>query len=70
LSDPTDIDDVEWLEDVDGEDVGVDADNVADRSTVIGDEAVDAVVDEVAVLDVLGTNGSGSRRMPPESTQK
>jgi hypothetical protein len=61
---------VERREDVDGEDVGVAADNVADRSTVIGDEPVDATVDEVAVLDVLGANGSCSRRMPQESTQK
>jgi hypothetical protein len=61
---------VERREDVDGEDVGVDTNNVADRSTVIGDEAVDAAVDEAAVLDVLGENGSASRRMPPELTQK
>ena len=60
---------MERREDVDGEDVGVDADNAADRSTVIGDEAVDAAVDEVAVFDVLGANGSGSRRMPSASTQ-
>jgi hypothetical protein len=64
-----DIDDVAQREDVDSEDVGVDAHNVADRSTVIGDEAVDAPIDEATVLDVLGANGSGSRRMPSASTQ-
>jgi hypothetical protein len=57
---------VERRGDVDGEDVGVSA---ADRLIVNGDEAVDAGVEEVAVLDALGANGSGSRRMPPESTQ-
>jgi hypothetical protein len=58
---------VERREDVGGEDVGVDADNVVDRSTVIGDEAVDTAVDETTFLDV---NGSGSRRMPSASTQE
>jgi hypothetical protein len=36
---------VEQREDVDGEDVGVDDDIVADRSTMIRDESVNAVVD-------------------------
>jgi hypothetical protein len=67
-SDPTNIDDVERPEYVDGEDVGFDADNIVDRSTMIGDEAV-AAVDETTVLDVLGANGSANRRIPSSSTQ-
>jgi hypothetical protein len=53
---------VERRGDVDNEDVVVDADNVADRSIVIRDEAVDAAVDETTVPDVLGgrANGSGN----------
>jgi hypothetical protein len=64
------MEDVVRSDDVDVEDVGVDTDDIADKSTVIGDEAVDATVHQVVVLDVLGAIGSGSRRMPPESTQK
>jgi hypothetical protein len=45
------MDDMVRCEDVDGEDVGVDTDDIADKSTEYGDEAVDAVVDEAAVLD-------------------
>jgi hypothetical protein len=64
-----DIDDVERREDDDGEDVGVDPDNVAGRPTEIGVDAVDPAADEVTVLDVLGANGSGNQRMPSASTQ-
>jgi hypothetical protein len=58
------MDDVERNGDADGEDVGDGADVAVDRSTEIGDEVVDAAIDEVALLDVLGTNGFGSRRIP------
>jgi hypothetical protein len=60
LSDPTDIDNAERREDDDDEDVGVDDDNVADKSTEIGLDAVDPAAVEATVLDVLGVNGSSS----------
>jgi hypothetical protein len=54
----------------DDDDVGVDTDDVADKSIAIGDEAVDVAVNEVVVLAAPGAIGSGSRRTPPESTRK
>jgi hypothetical protein len=59
------MEDVVRHDDDDGEDVGVDTDDVADKSTVIEDEAVDTAVDKVVLLAALGVIGSGSRRMPP-----
>ena len=62
--------DIVRRDDDDDGDVGVDTDGATDRSTVVGDEAVDVAVDEVAVFAVPEAIGSGSRGMPPESTRK
>jgi hypothetical protein len=63
------MDDVERIGDADGEDVADGSDVIVDRSTMIGNEAVDAAVDESVVLDALGTTGSGSRGIPSVLTQ-
>jgi hypothetical protein len=63
-SDPTDIDDIDRRGVDGGEDVVVDADSSADRSTKIGVDAVDPAVDDDGILDVLEMSGSGSQRMP------
>jgi hypothetical protein len=64
------MEDEVWRDDGDADDAGVDTDDATDRSTVIGDEAVDVAVDEVVVFFVPATIGPGSQRTTPESTRK
>jgi hypothetical protein len=58
------MDIMERIGDADGEDTGDGSNIAADKTAVIGDGVVDAVVDEVMILEVLKAAGSGSRRMP------
>jgi hypothetical protein len=57
-------------DDDDDIEAGVDTEGAVDRSTTVGDEAVDVVVDEVVDFAAPEAIGSGSRRTPPESTRK
>jgi hypothetical protein len=69
-SDLTDTVDMVWRDDDDHGDAGVDTDGAADRSTAVGDEAVDLVVYEFMVFAVPEAIGPGSRRTPLESMRK
>jgi hypothetical protein len=51
-------------DDDDDEDTGVDTDGTADRSTVVGDEAIDVVVDEVVIFSVPGAIGPEDKQRP------
>jgi hypothetical protein len=55
--------------DVDGEDVEDGPEIAGDGLTMIGGKADGAVADEVAALDVFGTTGSSSRRIPSVLTR-
>jgi hypothetical protein len=62
--------DAVWHDD-DADDVAeVGDDGAADRSAVIGDEAVGVAVDEVVALAALGAIGPRSRMTPLESMRK
>ena len=57
-------------DDGDDDDAGLDTDDAANKSTAIGDEAVEVAVDEVMVFAAPGAIRPGNRRTPPESTRK